>query len=91
MFKKKTHEEETPTPVEDKYLTADQFRIEAEEHAERAERARLEHRAQELGVTVARLKLGIMPVVDETPFDDSHVRESIRESDKADKTAHRHR
>lgn len=87
MFRKKSHTEEQAAPADDKLLTADHFRTEALEHAERAERARIEHRAQELGVTVAQLQAGIQPVVEEVPLNDAHIRESIRESEKA---SHRH-
>lgn len=78
MSKKKEEMSETPvTPAPDR------FRCEAEEHAAKAERERLEHRANELGVTVAELQRGILPIVEEVPARDPHVLESLRESDKA--------
>lgn len=72
-----------------KEVPMDLFRVEAEEHAARAERERLEHRAAELGVTVAQLKAGIPPFqeVEDVPINDAHVRESIKASQKALKDA----
>jgi hypothetical protein len=91
MFKKK-HQEEAETATETEETPpalppAERFRLEAEEHAARAERARIEHRAQELGVTVAQLQAGIPAEVEDVPSQDAHVRESLRESEKA---SHRH-
>ncbi len=95
MFKKKTHEkfdvEETQEPTEP-LLAVDKFRAEAEEHVARADRLRLEHAASELGTTVAEMQAKQAQAAQEVkapdPDADVHVRESIRESEKASHDKH---
>ena len=72
------------------------FRREAEEHAARAERERIEHRANELNITVAELQAREAqatpesePEVEDVPVQDPHVVESLIESDKAEKATRR--
>lgn len=69
-----------------------QFRLEAEESLAKADRQRLEHIAQERGVTVdqlmeanAQVAAAQTPTESPTSSERAHVRESIEASDKADK------
>jgi len=93
MFKRKSHDHdhaaEAKTPPQDapQEITqvlgpADRFRREAEEHAERVERMRIEHIAAERGVTVAELLAAPLAPVEES-LSDPHIKESMRASDKA--------
>lgn len=82
MSKRRSHVEE----IQQEAPEMAQFRREAEEHAERAERARLEHRAAELDTTVDELRAGLR-VEEEVPVLDAHVRESLVESERAAKLA----
>jgi hypothetical protein len=92
MFKKKTHEkfdvEETQEPTAP-MVPIDRFRAEAEEHMARVDRLRLEHAASELGTTVAEMQAKQAQAAKaQDPDADAHVRESIRESEKASHAKH---